>query len=53
MLAEDESSGEESDSSSDEDLELLLLENVFSSRELGAHLNFHDISDDDFESLFR
>lgn len=50
----DESSGEESDSSSDEDdLEMLLLQNLFSSRELCAHLNFMDINDDDFESLFR
>lgn len=57
MLAEDESSGEESesasDSSNDDDLELLLLQNVFTPRELGAHVNYQDISEDDFQSWFR
>ena len=57
MLAEDDSSGEElesgSDSSDDDDLELLLIQNVFTPRELGAHVNYLDISVDDFQSLFR
>ena len=57
MVAEDNSSGEESesgsDSSEDDDLELLLLQNVFTPRELGAHVNYQDISEDDFQSLFR
>ena len=57
MLAEDDSRGEESDSGSDssddDDLELLLLQNVFTLRELGAHVNYQDISEDDFQSLFR
>ena len=57
MLAEDESSNEElesgSDSSDDDDLELLLLQTVFTPRELGAHVNYQDISVDDFQSLFR
>lgn len=56
MLAEDDSSSEESESgsdSSDDDLELLLLQNVFTPRELGAHVNYQDISEDDFQSLFR
>ena len=57
MLAEDDSSGEESesgsDSANDDDLELLLLQNVFTPRELGAHVNYQEISEDDFQSLFR
>ena len=57
MLAEDDSRGEElesdSDSSDDDDLELLLLQNFFTPRELGAHVNYQDISEDDFQSLFR
>ena len=57
MVAEDNSSGEESQSGSDslddDDLELLLLQNVFTPRELGAHVNYQDISEDDFQSLFR
>ena len=57
MLAEDDSSDEESescsDSSDDDDLELLLLQNVFTPRELGARVNYQDISEDDFQSLFR
>lgn len=57
MLAEDNSSGEESesgsDSSDDDDLELLLLQNVFTPRELSAHVNYQDIGEDDFQSLFR
>ena len=57
MVAEDNSSGEElesgSDSSEDDDLELLLLQIVFTPRELGPHVNYPDISEDDFHSLFR
>ena len=34
-----------------DDLELPLLENVFSGREFDVHLNFEDISEDDFPSL--
>ena len=57
MVAEDNSSGEESesgnDSSNDDDVELLLLQNVSTPRELGVHVNYQDISEDDFQSLFR
>ena len=57
MLAEDDSSGEESesgnDSGNDDDLELLLLQNVFTPRELSAHVNYQEIREDDFQSLFR
>ena len=57
MVAEDNSSGEESErgsnSSEDDDLELLLLHNYFNPRELSAHVNCQDISEDDFQSLFR
>ena len=55
MLAEDDSSGEELESGSDssDDDELLLLQNVFTPRELGAHVNYQDISEDDFQGLFR
>jgi len=57
MLAEDDSSGEElesgGDSLNDDDLELLLLQNVFTPRELGSHVNYQDISVDDFQNLFR
>ena len=57
MLAEDNSSGEESesgsDSSDDDDLELLLLQNVFTPRELSTHVNYQDIGEEDFQSLFR
>ena len=57
MVAEDNSSGEESergsDSSEDDDLELLLFQNYFNPRELSAHVNCQDISEDDFQSLFR
>ena len=54
MVAAD-SSGDssDSDSSDDDDLELMLLENCLHKRHLGTHLNFEDISEDDFESLFR
>ena len=56
MLAEDDSSGEELESGGDslnDDLELLLLQNVFTPRELGSHVNYQDISVDDFQNLFR
>ncbi|XP_074634726.1 uncharacterized protein LOC141893231 isoform X2 [Acropora palmata] len=57
MAAEGGSSeGSSSDSSDDDsmdDLELLLLQNVFCGREFDVHLNFEDISEDDFPSLFR
>lgn len=57
MLADDNSSGEESesgsDSSDDDDLELLLLQNVFTPRELSTHVNYQDIGEEDFQSLFR
>ena len=45
--------GSGSDNSDDDDLELLLLQNVFTPRELRAHVNYQDISEDDFQSLFR
>ncbi|XP_074629750.1 uncharacterized protein LOC141887347 isoform X3 [Acropora palmata] len=57
MAAEGGSSeGSSSDSSDDDsmdDLELLLLQNIFCGREFDVHLNFEDISEDDFPSLFR
>ena len=57
MAAEGGSSeGSSSDSSDDDsmdDVELLLLQNVFCGREFDGHLNFEDISEDDFPSLFR
>ena len=57
MAAEGGSSeGSSSDSSDDDsmdDLELLLLQNVLCGTEFDVHLNFEDISEDDFPSLFR
>ena len=47
------SSSDKSDDDSMDDLELLLLQNVFCGREFDVHLNFEDISEDDFPSLFR
>ena len=49
LASEDESSGEDSgESSEDDDVELLLLQNVFNRRDFGGHLNYQDIEEDDF-----
>ena len=52
LASEDESSGEDSgESSEDDDVELLLLQNVFNRRDFGGHLNYQDIEEDEFQSL--
>ena len=48
-----QSSSDSSDDDGMDDLELLLLQNVFSGREFDVHLNFEGKSKDDFPSLFR
>ena len=56
MLADEDSSSDGSSLDSDEsddDFELLLLHNFASTKELGAHLSYDDISEDEFENLFR
>ena len=51
MLAQETDDSDSNDS--DDDLEMLLLTTLATKKDLGSHINFMDICQDDFTSLFR
>ena len=53
-LAKDSDTSDDSSSSEDDDLEMLLLSTLWPhKKELGCHINYLDIPEQDFESMFR
>ena len=53
-LAKDSDTSDDSSASEDDDLEMLLLSTLWPPhKELGCHINYLDIPDQDFENMFR